>query len=163
MKNKKENDFQCFESYMLMKKTKNLITEKFKTVRNKCGLKSIDIQVLYYIYWEKNKAEKSSYPVKLVDISENMDINKGQVSTSLDRLYKDNYLEAEVSERDKRITYYKLSKSGNKICLDCDKKIKEFNDRISLEATREELAAFYKVFKIYLNGINTVLEDNDNC
>lgn len=160
MKEKENNSFGCFEVYMMMRKTGKLIENKFNEVRKECGLKSIDIQILYYIYWtEKYFPEKKS-GIHLADICGSMKINKGQVSTSLGSLEKDGYLKSTVSKSDKRITYFKLQKKGRTVCECCEKKIELLGNNVKDKATDEEIETFKKVFVICLESIgNVIMED----
>lgn len=162
MKTKDINDETvCFETFIMLKKTRKLLEEKLKVVRKDCDLKSIDIQILYYIQLAEDYSAKENKKaeIKMADISERMDINKGQLSTALERLVTNKYLESTISKTDKRVTYYKLSSNGKNVGELCKQYLYEFNKQIMSEVTEEELQIFKKVFLVYLSGIKNKLEE----
>lgn len=154
---KKEEAFLCFETYMMMKKTRKVIEDKFSKIRKDYNLKNIDIFILYFVHWvNRNDSEQSQINSK--DICEAMKLNKGQVSTALERLVENEFLEAKVSEKDKRITYYKLRTKARKLTEQLDTSINNINAKINSEMSEEDILAFKKVFICYMNNIDSILD-----
>lgn len=147
----------CFETYVLMKKTRKVLEDGLSTFRKMHDLKSIELNILYFISWMHKLSQDKEWIVTSSDICKTLQLNKGQVSIALDALTKKGYLETKESEKDKRVTFYRLNDKSKKITNVLDDSLEKVNEKIKAKVTEDEVAAFKKVFDCYIDSLNELL------
>lgn len=147
----------CFDTYVMIKKTHKMLDDNLAIFRKKYDLKNAELNIMYFIGFSQ-KVHKEEWSIKSSDISSTMQLNKGQVSIALDSLLEKGFIECKNSDKDKRITYFRLTPEGEKITDILNTYLEKFNSRIREQISDEEMKIFSKVFNCYLKEINNILD-----
>lgn len=133
----------CLDFLIYGKKMRKTIEKDYIEIQNKYGLKKIDLDILFYYSINSNSTASR--------ICQDLGFNKGQISTCLDRLCKNDYLASLPLPDDRRCITYSVTKKAQNVIKDI--KIRRFDtEKIMFEGiTEDEISqmemTFQKLFK----------------
>lgn len=139
------------ESLLRGGQVNSLIDQQAVNIREKYGLKRVDIEVLHYLARnpEKNTAR---------DIRRSLRINKGYVSQIMDHLGKRGFIIASPDQHDRRYTHYLVSEKTKEI-VDETNRMWDSVGRIVFNGVTEEEQ---KVFRTVISKIEkNIMEMSD--
>ncbi len=126
------------------RKIKRTVDRIYRELREKYGLKQVEVDVLLY---------QSMFPEKVSsEIAKEIYIPKGHVSLAMDGLTKKGYVESERDQNDRRFVRFSITEEGRKIVEVIEKLKNEINAGLLDGLTEEE--------KKQLANICTKLFDN---
>lgn len=98
------------------RKFKKIVKTSFESLREKYGIRQIDVEIL--MYFDKEPAAAAS------DVHRVLDLNKGQISTSLYDLCNKGFLISCPNQDDRRFVQYKMTEKGKEFLCE-SKEIRE--------------------------------------
>ena len=84
-------------------------------------------------------------PVSSKGLAEQLYLTPGAVSQSVDALHQEGYLIRQSDPNDRRVQFLKLSKKGEKLLQDIEKRRRSMMEATMKDLTLEELAVWLKV------------------
>lgn len=133
---------------------KKLIEKAMLMTRNQTGLKRVEIEVLFFL---------SRFPEQntMKDICNHLQMNKGHISTALESLNKQGYVEQQQDSNDRRYVHYMLTKKAGEIVAQMDVAWEKMTKRMMEGLVKSEVQVFEKVaFRIGEN-IEKMLNEED--
>lgn len=116
------------------------------------GLNRIELVIIYLLYRYDNLNT-------LTDISNFMQMNKGHISTTLDRLNKKGYIICHRDETDHRFVRYKITGKAGEVVLDMDNLWKEMSKKLVRQIEKDDLQVFHKVARQIEDNIEDMLKE----
>lgn len=117
---------------------KMLSEKQFLDIKEKYGLKRIEIEVLYFL----SRCGKNNTST---DIHNHLKINKGHISQVVDSLCKKGYLIAAADTEDRRYVHYSITEKADMLNRDVAETWKKINKKIFEGVSEEELKIFKEV------------------
>lgn len=117
---------------------KLLLEQQFLHIREKYGLKRIELEVLYFL-------SRSGDNNTSTDICRHLKMNKGHVSQAVDSLCRQGYLETAVDREDRRYIHFTVTPKANELVRDIAARWRSMNRRIFEGISEEELKTFKEV------------------
>ena len=133
-------------------KFKKLIESRLSDIKDKTGLKRVDIEVLYFLSKEKEHNT-------MTDICQHLQMNKGHISSVMDSLCKKGYIVQTPDKNDRRYIRYTVTKSADSIVTQMDASWENMSHRLIVGISKEDLAIFEKVAKQIGTNIENMLEE----
>lgn len=130
---------------------KRLLKQQFSRIKEKYGLKKVEIEVLYFLSRNKEKNTPT-------DIHCHLKMNKGHISQAIDSLYKKEYIVATTDKEDRRIVHYSVTDQAKETVEDISAIKKEVDDTIFKGITGQEMEVFRVVIKKIENNIREMME-----
>lgn len=131
---------------------RELLDVQTADVREKYGLKKVDIEVLFYLHNNKEKNTAS-------DIQKSLHMNKGYLSQVLDHLNKLGYVNVIPDKDDRRYVHYFASEKTKDIAEDIHKVWNRVNERMFQGVPENEVEIFRKVAKAICQNIKEMSTD----
>ena len=94
------------------RKLKKILRTQYSDLRKKYDITQLDIELLQY--FSENPGAAAS------DVIRDLDLNKGNVSTALFKLFRNGLVDGEPNDHDRRIIEYRLREKGKKIIRETD-------------------------------------------
>lgn len=141
-------------SIKMILKSKHLrkkLESRLSCVKKKYGLKTVDVEILLYMFWKENE------DISAAEISKAMILNKGQVSTAIDDLINQEYILMRLSEKDKRVRYFSLTKKGSDLVKELNAKTNAFCEELLEDISEEEILIFHEVMEKLEKKFNELL------
>ena len=91
------------------RKIKRIFDNCLKSIREQYDIRMIDVEILLYFYENKDKTAS--------DLYRELGLNKGQVSTGIDRLCKKKMLLEYENSKDRRYLQYEIQPLGLQVVL----------------------------------------------
>lgn len=117
---------------------KLLLERQFLNIREKYGLKRIELEVLFFL--SKCGTDNTS-----TDICRHLKLNKGHVSQAVDSLCRMGYLETAVDSEDRRYIHFTVTAKADGLVQDMAERWKVMNRKIFEGISEEELKTFKEV------------------
>lgn len=140
-----------FEAALRGRKFKRFVEHTFDVIREKYGLRQIEIDLLLYL-WNEPGATAS-------EISRVLELNKGQVSQSFDRLVKEGYLEIGTDPSDRRYNTYSMTEKSKTMIGHAESIRKCASEKIFNGISKEELACAERVYSKVLENIEHLMAE----
>ncbi len=133
------------------RKMKKMIDDMYRDLRNKYGLKQIEVDVLMY---------KAKYPDKVSsEIANDMFIPKGHVSLAMSGLTEKGYLEGTRDPHDRRVVRFSITRKGNEIVKIMREIKNDFNNRLLEGLTEKEINEFVTLCGRLLDNADKIVEE----
>lgn len=116
----------------------SLLNQQGMDVREKYGLKKVDLEVLFYLY--KNPDHNTAG-----DIQRFLNINKGYVSQIVDNLCRQEYLCAVTDQNDRRYVHYIVLHKTDEIIREIQRIWENISIHIFEGISEEEMQIFRQV------------------
>lgn len=116
------------------------------------GLNRVELVIIYLLYRYDNLNT-------LTDISNFMQMNKGHISTTLDRLNKKGYIICRRDETDHRFVRYKITGKAGEVVLDMDNLWTEMSKKLVRQIEKDDLQVFHKVARQIEDNIEDMLKE----
>lgn len=110
---------------------KQLLEHRVLAIREKYGLRRVDIEILYYL---ANCGERDTSK----DIREKMKLTKGHISQSVDRLLRMNFLNCRPDSHDRRCVHFSLTEKADEVVQEIGCAWRDLNGIIFSGVTDEE-------------------------
>ena len=110
---------------------KQLLSGRITPIREKYGLRKIDIEILHYLHGCGDRDTSR-------DIREKYEFTKGHISQLVERLQSMNLLQGVPDERDRRCVHFKLTREADVLVEDISKMWTEMTAIIFEGVTEEE-------------------------
>ena len=120
-------------------KFKKLIESRLSDIKDKTGLKRVDIEVLYFLSKEKEHNT-------MTDICQHLQMNKGHISSVMDSLCKKGYIVQTPDKNDRRYMHFSLTDKGKEVAVEIEKIWKDIKNELYYGLTDEEIASFRTTF-----------------
>lgn len=117
---------------------KLLLERQFFNVREKYGLKRVELEVLFFL-------SKCGENNTSTDICRRLKLNKGHVSQAVDSLCRQGYLEMAVDREDRRYIHFTVTSKADELVQDMAVRWRNMNRRIFEGISEEDLKIFKKV------------------
>jgi DNA-binding MarR family transcriptional regulator len=128
---------------------KHLLEAQFEEIKNKHGLKKIEIEVLFYL----SKCESEDTPT---DITKRLNLNRGHVSQAIDSLLQRDLIKSTPDAQDRRCMHYTITPKATTI-IDEIAKVKKKMDRMIFKGiTKEEIAIYKRITEKMLKNIRDI-------
>ncbi|MCI7813382.1 MAG: MarR family winged helix-turn-helix transcriptional regulator [Lachnospiraceae bacterium] len=114
---------------------KMLLEKQLLGIREKYGLKRIEVEVLYFL----SRCGQSNTST---DIHRHLKMNKGHISQAVDSLCKQGYLVAAADMEDRRYVHYSITGKADVLIQDMTETWKKINQKVFEGITEEELSSF---------------------
>lgn len=117
---------------------KHLMEERSTQLRSECGLKRMEVEVLYFlsISGERNTS---------VDICHYLQANKGHISQTVDSLCKRQYLQAVPDQKDRRYVHYLMTDAAHDIVVRLKEDWQELYDQMFAGVTEDERELYKRI------------------
>lgn len=132
---------------------KMLLEKQLSDIREKYGLKRIELEILYYLSQCKGKNTST-------DIHKYLKMNKGHISQAVDCLCKKNYLSAALDQEDRRYVHYTITDQADVIIQDITEKWARLHQRIFDGISREDLEKFRKISEKMKENMEKILNES---
>lgn len=131
---------------------KRIIETGLTEIRKETGLKRVEIEIIHclYICGEKNTMK---------DICTNLQMNKGHISTALDNLCREHYVNAIRDKEDRRHVHYFLTEKSVPVAEEISTRWDEIMSRLIKGIPVEGLEQFKKVAKMIGKNMDELLDD----
>lgn len=133
------------------RKMKRLFDSRLKEVREEYDIKMIDVEILLYFYENKGKTASDLYRA--------LGLNKGQVSTAIDSLCKQNMLVEHENPEDRRYLKYELTEAGKQVALVIQAEICNVYNMITDGIDEEKQRVFLETGDIICKNIDKKIKD----
>lgn len=133
-------------------KFKKMITNQFADVKEKYGLKRVEVEILYTL-------SKCGEDNTLKDLAKRLEMNKGHISQAVDRLCKQGYLTADVDVNDRRYIHYLITDKGKEFNEDVSELWEKMLDMIFEGVTEEQMRIFKEVAYKIGENMNRSLDE----
>ena len=133
-------------------KFKKLVEHRLAGIKDRTGLKRIDIEVIYFLYRESGHNT-------MTDICQHLQMNKGHISTVMDGLDKKGYLIQQHDPKDRRYVHYKLTELSDGIVKQMDASWEALSQKLMVGISDEDLEVFERVSKQIGQNIEHMLEE----
>lgn len=127
------------ENLLRGRKLKRVLEQMYQHLRKEHGLKQIEIEIIYYI------ARTPEQRMISAEICNQLLLNKGQVSQSMESLKNRGYLEALEDEVDKRIVWYHLTDASKEMVRELENGQRIFQRKMFEGISEEERECFKRV------------------
>lgn len=87
---------------------KHLMESRSTQLRKECGLKRMEVEVLYFL--SVSREQNTS-----VDICHYLKANKGHISQTMDSLCRQHYLDAVPDQKDRRYVHYLMTEDAQAV------------------------------------------------
>ena len=131
---------------------KQLMNKKMHSVISDYDVKRVDIEILRFLSMsdEKNTA---------ADIHRYLDLNKGQISKTLEHLCAMHYLESMPDTKDRRYMHYTLSTEGKEIVRRINAVWDEMHQQIMQGVDTSDRAIFNKVLNHAMANMERLIDE----
>ena len=133
-------------------KFKKLIENQLVDIKDRTGLKRVDIEVIYFLYRE---SEHNT----MTDICHHLQMNKGHISSVMDSLCTKGYIVQKPDQNDRRYIRYTVTSLAYSIVKQMDASWENMSQRLMVGISEADLAVFEKVSKQIAQNIETMLEE----
>ena len=133
------------------RKIKRVFESRLKEVRERFDIKMIDVEILLYFF--ENKGKSAS------DLHRELGLNKGQVSTAIDSLCKQNMLVEYENPEDRRYLKYELTDDGKQVVATIQTEICDVYKIITNGLNQEEQQTFFHIGKTICQNIDKNFND----
>lgn len=130
---------------------KKLMEHRCGPVCEKYGLKQIEVEILFYM-------SKVPASITSTDIYHSLNMNKGQISRSMESLCKKGYLSAKPDETDRRLVLFDLTGQAKEVVEEINLVTEKFRDDIFEGISEEEFARFKETGLKILANANAMME-----
>lgn len=117
---------------------KLLLERQFTNIREKYGLKRIELEVLYFL-------SKCGENNTSTDICRHLKMNKGHVSQAVDSLCRQGYLETAVDREDRRYVHFTVTPKADEPVRDMGEGWRSMSQKIFEGITEDERKIFREV------------------
>ncbi|MGN0203792.1 MAG: MarR family winged helix-turn-helix transcriptional regulator [Coprococcus sp.] len=127
-----------FEMIVKGRQFKHLMENRSMQLRKKFGLKRMEMEVLYFlsISGEHNTS---------ADICRYLNVNKGHISQTMERLGKMHFLQAVQDRNDRRYVHYLLTDNAQEVVDGIQESWEDLNQQIFEGITEDERIAYKKI------------------
>lgn len=134
---------------------KQLMENRITELREKYGLRKVDIEILYYLSrcGERNTSK---------DIKSDTKITKGHISQSIDRMQKMKLLNFIPDENDRRCVHLQLTDQADAVVQDIEEVWNDLNRTIFEGVTEEEKIVLAAVASKIAGNIERALEESSS-
>ena len=131
---------------------RKLLSQGLKQLKNKYKLNKSELQILYYLNHcgEKNTSK---------DVSTSLEMNKGQVSRSMDSLCSKGHVRAEKDTKDFRVVHYSLNESADQMTEEIDATIDIYYRKLFEGLSDEDLDTMNRVSSVICGNITRILDE----
>lgn len=130
---------------------KKLMEHRCSPVCDKYGLKQIEVEILFYM-------SKVSGSTTSTNIYRGLNVNKGQISMTMESLCQKGYLAARSDETDRRLVLFDLTDQAKEVVEEIRLVTAKFKDDIFEGISEEELARFKETGLKILANANAMME-----
>ena len=129
---------------------KQLMENYVKNLRERYGLKRMEIEVLYYLRHcgEKNTAK---------DITLSLHMNKGHISQTTESLVEKSYITGTRDTRDYRIVHYTLTEDADRVTEEIDEAISRLYGMLFEGIPKEDMDALSRIAARMTLNISKIL------
>lgn len=127
------------------RKVKQLFDRSFKAIREKYGLKLIEVEILMYLNMNVSTSMKW--------LIETAGLNKGQVSKAVDNLSKLDMIQVSPDVNDRRKLIYTLLPKGKEVGDSCTEILKEMRNAMTKGVSEEERILFCRIATTFVNNL----------
>lgn len=131
---------------------KQLLESRITEIREKYGLRKVDVEVLYYLSRCGNRNTSK-------DIKSDTKITKGHISQSVDRLQKMDLISFVPDENDRRCVHLCLTAKADCVARDIEAVWDELNRIIFHDVTEEEKSVLASVAEKIARNIDVALQN----
>lgn len=130
---------------------KRLLGNQFIDIKNRYGLKTVDIEILLYL----SKCGEENTPS---DIYRRIRINKGHISQGIDDLVKKGYIRAFADVDDRRVCHYMITESSDTVIEEIIGIKKNLERKILFGLTDDEVEQYKVMTCRILRNIEAMLQ-----
>lgn len=131
-------------------KFKKLIESRLTDIKDRTGLKRVEIEVIYFLYRE---SEHNT----MTDICQHLQLNKGHISSVMDSLCKKGYVVQNHDPNDRRYIRYTVTELADSIVGPMDQSWENMSQKILTGISQEDLSVFEKVARRIEQNIENML------
>lgn len=131
---------------------KHVVDTLFEPVKQKYGLKKVDIEVLYHL----NKYRDFTTPT---DIHNRLKINKGHISQAIDTLTSKGFIVATPNPKDKRSMHYSVTDEASEVIEEIMDIKTSFEEKVFAGISKEEIETYKKISCKIMKNIYKILEE----
>jgi DNA-binding MarR family transcriptional regulator len=128
---------------------KRLLEAHFEEIKNKHGLKKVEIEVLFYL----SKCGVENTPT---DITKRLNLNRGHVSQAIDSLLQKDLIKSTPDVRDRRCMHYTITTKADSIIDEIARAKKEMDKMVFKGITKEEIEIYKKITEKMLKNIRDI-------
>lgn len=128
---------------------KQLVKNRLKALQEKYDLKKTELLILLYL------SKSESHTAK--EIQQDMQMNKGHLSSLLDSLCKKEYVHAMTDAKDHRYVHYVLDKKSDQVLEEINGLFHKVEQELFCGISEEELHHFASVSKKILDNLKHML------
>jgi DNA-binding MarR family transcriptional regulator len=129
---------------------KRMLEVQFEEIKNKHGLKKVEIEVLFYL----SKCGDEDTPT---DVTNRLNLNRGHVSQAIDSLLQKELIKSTPDEQDRRCMHYAITPKASQI-IDEIAIAKENMDKMVFKGiTKEEIEIYKKITEKMLKNIRDII------
>ena len=128
------------------RKIKRIFDNCLKSIREQYDIRMIDVEILLYFYENKDKTAS--------DLYRELGLNKGQVSTGIDRLCKKKMLLEYENSKDRRYLQYEIQPLGLQVVLQIIEETKKIYTIITDSISEEKLQTCYETSMMICDNID---------
>lgn len=142
-------NYGIYSQWQLFRK---VIKTEFQPYEEKYGIKGIDLKLLFHLYM---------YPEMdtLTALTNDMYINKGQASRSMDRLNKKGLISISPDRKDRRYVHFSLTKEAEALACSIKQDRYEISLKITQDIPEEKKQIFMEVIHMIQKNMEHILEE----
>jgi DNA-binding MarR family transcriptional regulator len=128
---------------------KRMLEVQFEEIKNKHGLKKVEIEVLFYL----SKCGDEDTPT---DVTNRLNLNRGHVSQAIDSLLQKDLIISIPDEQDRRCMHYAITPKASQIIEEIAV-AKDNMDKIIFKGiTKEEIEIYKKITEKMIKNIRDI-------
>ena len=132
------------------RKLKKILRTRYSDLRKKYEITQLDIELLQY--FDQNPDTSAS------DVIRDLDLNKGNVSTALFKLFRNGLVDGESNDHDRRIIEYHLREKGKAIIRETDAIRDQLLEQLFRGVSEEEKEVLGKIAVKVCNNLTQLIE-----
>ena len=137
------------ETFLIGGQFKQMMKGCLAGIIEKCGLKRIELEILYYLSkcGDKNTSK---------DINHYLNMNKGHISQAVDSLCRQGYLTAVTDAADRRYVHYFMTEKSGTLSTEMTAAWEGMLQKVFADVTEEEMKVFRKVILKICENMNHI-------
>lgn len=134
-------------------KFKKLLENAMMDAKNRTNLNRVELEIIYLLSHYKDLTT-------LTDICRFTQMNKGHMSTNLDKLVKQGYVICSKDSEDRRCVRYELTKKSEQICREMEMLWTNIISKVTEGIDEDRLLIFNQVSEQINRNIDKLLKKN---
>lgn len=131
-------------------KFKQIMENRLTDMKDRTGLKRVDIEVIYFLYRAKEHNT-------MTDICQHLQMNKGHISSVMNSLCEKGYVVQNQDPNDRRYIRYTLTELADSVAEQMDASWEKISRKMLEGISRDDLAVFSRVAEQIERNIENML------